>query len=1251
MNAPLSILLVEDSPTDVLLAQDALQGRGQFNMTVVERLGKALDMLSAHPFDIVLLDLGLPDSQGLETLSKLRRCCPSIPVIVMTALDDEKLALQAVQQGSQDYLVKSQVQDAMLARSILYAIERHQSKQALQEHEELFRGAFEHTAVAMVLTDPDNRFVRVNESFARMFGYTPPEMAEMTMAGVTHPDDIAESLARRKRLLAGEDSYFQVEKRYLHRDGHTFWGLTNVSLVRGADRKPLYYVGQVQDVTEQKRAENERDRLFIESLSLLGLLGFDGRIVQINPSWERTLGYTVAELKAEPYMSFVHPDDHPASLAQVERMASGAVMTTFENRLRCKDGSYKSFLWSGTPLLDQKCFSVSGHDMTEQKEAVAALRASEASYRTLFETAPDGIAIIDPKGYLLETNASYCSMIGYTRDELAGLHVSNIIGQSDQSRIEPSLAEVQATSRHQQEWQYRRKDGSVFVVEAILTMMPGGNLLAMIRDTTDRTRAEKLLFKNRKRLRDLIDGLGPDTFLGMLTPEGILVDANLAPLVASGLNREDILGQHFAETPWWNHSTTVQQQLREAIDRAAHGEPSRYDVQVLGVDNQIIDIDFSLNPMRDEDGAVVFLIPSANVITERKRAEEALRGSEERLRSFVENVSAPVAMLDREMRYVHVSRRWMTDYRLGDRDLTGLSHYEVFPEVPASWREIYQRCLAGAIDLCDETRFDRADGTFHWLRWEVRPWMLTSGEIGGIMLFTEDITDRKKAEDSLWQRDRAIQSVTQGIVITDVSQPDNPIIYAGAGFERMTGYKPAEVLGGNCRFLQGPDTDQTVVAQIREALRAGEPCVVEMLNYRKDGTPFWNELSIAPVRDLAGQLTHFVGIQTDVTARRSLESQFRQAQKMEAFGQLAGGVAHDFNNLLTVINGYSNLLLQSLPNSDPSREMIAEIHNAGERSASLTRQLLAFTRQQVLAPRVLNLNEVLTETDKMLRRLIGEDVRLTTTLDSRLWAVKADPGQIEQVLLNLSVNARDAMPTGGRLTIQTQNVELDETYTRTHADVRIGPHVLLSVTDTGSGMSPEVQARIFEPFFTTKSQGKGTGLGLATVFGIVKQSGGHVAVYSEVGVGTSFKVYLPRVEQQSRVLKAPPSIVTLPRGTETVLIAEDADSVRSLTRYILAHCGYNVLEAADGDEALQIAASHPGPIHLLISDVVMPGASGRAVSEQIARQYPEVRVLYISGYTNDAVIRHGVLSEGVNYMQKPFTPLGLALKVREVLDS
>jgi nitrogen-specific signal transduction histidine kinase/CheY-like chemotaxis protein len=394
-----------------------------------------------------------------------------------------------------------------------------------------------------------------------------------------------------------------------------------------------------------------------------------------------------------------------------------------------------------------------------------------------------------------------------------------------------------------------------------------------------------------------------------------------------------------------------------------------------------------------------------------------------------------------------------------------------------------------------------------------------------------------------------------------------------------------------------------------------------------------------------------VGSWSDVTERRQLEEQLRQAQKMEAVGQLAGGVAHDFNNQLTIISGYSDLLLEGLAPGDPHWEPLCEIKSAGERSAGLTRQLLAFSRRQLLAPRILDLNAVAADAEKMLRRLIGEDVALVTALDPALGTVRADPGQVEQILLNLAVNARDAMPTGGQLTIKTCNVELDDGYVQSHPDARPGPHVLMAVTDTGCGMPPEVKARIFEPFFTTKGQGKGTGLGLATVYGIVRQSGGHIGVYSEVGVGTTFKVYLPREGLPAGAAKSRSGQLAPPQGTETVLLVEDESGVRALTRQVLSKCGYRVLEAAGAGEAVKAAAGASGPIHLLVSDVVMPGPSGRVVANRVAELHPGVRVLFMSGYTDDEVVRHGVLQEGVNFLQKPFSPIALARKVREVLDA
>jgi CheY-like chemotaxis protein len=372
---------------------------------------------------------------------------------------------------------------------------------------------------------------------------------------------------------------------------------------------------------------------------------------------------------------------------------------------------------------------------------------------------------------------------------------------------------------------------------------------------------------------------------------------------------------------------------------------------------------------------------------------------------------------------------------------------------------------------------------------------------------------------------------------------------------------------------------------------------------------------------------------------------------MESMGRLAGGIAHDFNNLLAVISGYGEILRRRVTADPQLVRYVDDIVKAAERAAQLTRQLLAFSRKQVLQPRILSLNLVVEETEKMLRRVIGEDILLLTVFDEHLGSVRADPGQIEQILMNLAVNARDAMPRGGRLTIETGNVVLDERFARYHAGVEPGGYVLLAVSDTGSGMTPQTLGHIFEPFFTTKEPGKGTGLGLATVHGIVKQSGGHIWVYSEPGHGTTFKIHLPRADAPET--EPPPPAAApgeLPRGTETILLVEDEASVREILRECLEASGYTVLEASRGEEALSICANPEAPVHLVMTDVVMPGMSGRELAERLRLSRPEIRILYMSGYTDDAVVIHGVLSEDMAFLQKPFSVENLARKVREVLD-
>jgi nitrogen-specific signal transduction histidine kinase len=389
---------------------------------------------------------------------------------------------------------------------------------------------------------------------------------------------------------------------------------------------------------------------------------------------------------------------------------------------------------------------------------------------------------------------------------------------------------------------------------------------------------------------------------------------------------------------------------------------------------------------------------------------------------------------------------------------------------------------------------------------------------------------------------------------------------------------------------------------------------------------------------------------TDITEQRRLEEELRQAQKMEAVGQLAGGVAHDFNNLLTVINGYNQLLMTSLPEGGRPRNYAQEVMQAAQRASSLTKQLLAFSRRQVTQPKLVDISVIVQNMTKMLRRLINEDIDLVTTLPPLRYKVLADPSQIEQIVLNLAVNARDAMPNGGKLTISTTEVVLDEHYTRTHLEAQPGPHVQISVSDTGHGMDAEIKRRVFEPFFTTKALGKGTGLGLSTVYGIVKQAGGNIWLYSEPGIGSTFKVYLPAQTADAHPEAFVPASSNF-RGIETVLVVEDEDGLRKLVVELLQQLGYRVLAAADGEEALKACTSHDGFIHLLLTDVVMPRANGKEIAKYLSKLRPAMRVLFMSGYPDETILHHGVLAPGVAFLQKPFTQEALGMKVREVLDS
>jgi len=658
-------------------------------------------------------------------------------------------------------------------------------------------------------------------------------------------------------------------------------------------------------------------------------------------------------------------------------------------------------------------------------------------------------------------------------------------------------------------------------------------------------------------------------------------------------------------------------------------------------------------PDSDVIGVVTSLASQIGQFMERRRAEDATRASEELFRQMADAIREVFWLSD-------VSKGVMLFVSRGFEEVWGRTRESLYA-APGSWVEAIHpddrervhaavsRQAAGAYD--ELYRIHRPDGELRWIRDRAFPVRDAAGVVYRISGIAQDVTDLRRAQETLREeRDftaKILDTVGALVIVLDT---EARIVRFNRACEQTTGWRADEVLGRNVWETVIVPEDVAATRDYFASLCAGNfPSEYENFWRTKSGKRRRIAWSITGIVAQDGAVRYVIGAGIDVTEQRTLEEQYRQAQKMEAVGRLAGGIAHDFNNLLTVITGFADLVLLRLDDADPVRGDLEQIRGAALRAAGLTRQLLTFSRKQPTMPGRLELNRIVRDAEKLLRRVIGEDVALVIRLDPTPCNFQSDAGQVDQVIMNLAINARDAMPQGGKLTLETSTVELDADYAAAHADVAPGPYVLLAVSDTGHGMTAEVQSHIFEPFFTTKEPGKGTGLGLATVFGIVKQSAGHVTVYSEVGIGTTFKVYFPRSGGAAvAVTSTPPPLA---KGTETVLVVEDEDLVRNLSRRMLELGGYKVLAARSGPEALALAAEYASLIHIVMTDVVMPEMNGKELAQRLTVLRPGIGVLFVSGYTSGALEQHGVVEEGLAFLQKPFTREALTRKIREVLDA
>lgn len=859
--------------------------------------------------------------------------------------------------------------------------------------------------------------------------------------------------------------------------------------------------------------------------------------------------------------------------------------------------------------------------------------------------------------------------MGFSGDELLGMNIQVFMSRDAFDALVPNATNERFRLG---EFAISTRNGNILPIQARMTKSADGlatSLGLTFRKIETSGSPPESLFDSVANTAAAMNHV-PVPILLTRWPDHKIAGANTAFLSTFGYKLENILGRPSVELGLAD--TESRARILEELGRrgcvrdmlttrVGRGEPPRL---------------FSISAERLMLGDEPHILTVAVECTTPISAQQIEHASDERLSDFVRQAPLSMALFDRKMNFVTHSRRFLEEFRLPQDDITGWCLYDVFPDLPEELRAVHRRCLAGASENSEETPLLFPDATTEWYRWEMTPWRNRHGEIGGVAFFSQRITELKLAKERIANQERLMADMTDGSPsLISAFDRQGRILFVNAAAAAWLGLPKERLEGALAKDHLPPLQGEHFLRRHEEVMATGTPKILETVLPGHNG-PIPVLAARYPLRDTSGSTYGTASIMTDISRLKEVEAELRRsegqtrdalaalekalevtrkteeklihAQKMEAVGRLAGGIAHDFNNLLTVILGNSGEVLAGLRPEDPMHEVISEIEKAGQRAAGLTRQLLAFSRKQVLETRIVNVNELIVSAEKMLRRIVGEDIELTLLLDPRPQFCKLDKGQFEQVLMNLVVNARDAMLDGGRLTIETASVTLDADYVDDHPDVAPGEHVRITVSDTGVGIARDIQAHIFEPFFTTKSDGSGTGLGLSTAYGIVRQSGGTIWLYSEPGQGTTFKIFFPRQTGGIRESAPPAPAIGTKRGKETILIVEDDEQVRATIAGILRRAGYHVISAVNGGEALLICEQHGGTIHLLLTDVVMPKLNGRKLAERLLQIRPNMRVLFMSGYTENVVVHHGILDGNFNFLPKPVTADALLTKVREV---
>ena len=1115
-------------------------------------------------------------------------------------------------------------------------------------------------AVAIVSADPEYKFIYVNPAWIELTGYSAKEAYQMSPMQLVHPDMRDMVFEQAQLMINGTKMPNRFELKALTKDNEQIWTDFFAKKIEYKGEAVILIVAN--DLTERKKTEKElyKSRRMLKAAQRVAHLGSIDLDIQTGGTICSDELYRILSIKPQSvnfsfkeFIKKIHPDDRKKFLLHYKNTIKNKKFDELYFRVIRLDGTHRHVRSSGEISFDEKGIPIrivaTLHDITELKKIELESRKSEELFRSLYENSTIGIYRTTPEGKILLANPAAIRMLGFK--SFKELSKRNL----EKSGYEPSYSRLDFKDRFETsdtviglESAWTKKDGkTIYVRESAKVIRDKNNKIlhfdGTFEDITASKEAEQKLQSSEARMRHLLTSTSSVVY--SLQMEG---HKRVPVWVGDNIIQFGYMMTEVMKKNWW-----IDNVHPDDYEKAISSMNKLIENQHTVIEHRFKHKNGHFIWLRDE---MVFIPDKKKItggeiigswidITKRKTVEEALKQSEESYRLLVENLTDSVFSLDEKgiIRYISPAGKHILGEDVGKIINRPLSEF-VYPEDLAEWKLKFKKIVSGDSGTCDY-RIVTKNNDIRYIRSSCRP-VYTNNHLTSITGIMTDITVQKRNEEEINKLSLAVEQSPSSVIITDIN---GNIEYVNQKLTQVVGYSREELIGENPRIFKSGHMANNVYEELWSTILSGRNWHGELKNKRKDGSLILEDVIISPIKNDKGAITHFVGLREDVTKQRMLEEQLRQSQKMEAIGHLAGGVAHDFNNLLTVISGYSDLILRDLPKDHKYFEKLYQVKLSGQRAEGLTRQLLAFSRKQIMKPVVLDINSLISEMEKMLRRIIGEDIDLMTVFAKDLLRVKADPGQIEQVILNLVVNSRDAMPNGGKLIIETQNIYLDNEYVSYHPEAKAGMHIMISVSDTGCGMSKEIQSQIFEPFFSTKEKGKGTGLGLSTVYGIVMQSGGHIDMYSEPNAQTAFNIYLPSVKKNTLTKKEQADLDIDQGRNETILIVEDEETVRQFILAVLNKYNFNVLVSRNSNDAIKIAKTHKKKIHMLLTDVIMPGMSGKVLSEEIIQILPKIKIIFMSGYTDDAIVQHGVLEDGINFIQKPFTPQLLIKVIKEVL--